>query len=93
MSAVNDTIEAGGATPPATVKVWDPFVRVFHWSLATLFLVAYATGDEVEQVHVAAGYAIAGLVAARFIWGFIGTPSCAVPQLRAAPAGGARLSA
>ena len=73
MSAVNDTIEAGGATPPATIKVWDPFIRVFHWSLATLFLVAYATGDEVEQVHVAAGYAIAGLVAARLIWGFIGS--------------------
>ena len=53
MSAVNDTIEAGGATPPATIKVWDPFIRVFHWSLATLFLVAYATGDEVEQVHIA----------------------------------------
>jgi cytochrome b len=73
MSAVNDTIEAGGATPPATIKVWDPFIRVFHWSLATLFLVAYATGDEVERVHVAAGYAIAGLVAARVIWGFIGS--------------------
>lgn len=72
MSAVNDTIEAGGARPPATVKVWDPFVRVFHWSLATFFLVAYATGDEVENLHIAAGYAIGGLVAARIIWGFIG---------------------
>ena len=38
MTSVNDAIEAGGATPPATVKVWDLFVRVFHWSLATLFL-------------------------------------------------------
>ena len=49
-------------------------MRVFHWSLATLFLVAYATGDEVEKVHIAAGYAIAGLVAARILWGFIGPP-------------------
>jgi cytochrome b len=71
MSAVNETMEAGGATP-ATVKVWDPFVRVFHWSLASLFLVAYATGDEIERVHIAAGYAIAGLIAARIVWGLVG---------------------
>ena len=74
MTAVNDTIGAGGVTPPATIKVWDRFVRVFHWSLATFFLVAYATGDEVEKVHIAAGYAIAGLVGARILWGFIGPP-------------------
>jgi cytochrome b len=72
MSIVNDTIQAGGATPPATVKVWDPFVRVFHWALVTLFLVAYMTGDEIEKVHVAAGYTIAALVAARIFWGVIG---------------------
>lgn len=65
-------IEAGGATPPATVKVWDPFVRVFHWSLATLFIAAYVSGDEVEKVHIAAGYGVAGLIALRIIWGFIG---------------------
>ena len=59
MSVVNDTIEAGGATPPATVKVWDPFVRVFHWSLATLFIAAYVTGEEIQKVHIAAGYTIA----------------------------------
>lgn len=72
MSTINETIEAGGAKPPATVKVWDPFVRVFHWSLATLFVVAYLTGDEIEKVHIAAGYTIAGLVGLRIVWGFIG---------------------
>lgn len=72
MSTVHQSIEAGGATPPATVKVWDPFVRVFHWSLAALFLVAYLTGDEIEKVHIAAGYTIAALVALRIVWGFIG---------------------
>jgi cytochrome b len=64
-------IGAGGAMPPA-VKVWDPFVRVFHWSLATLFIVAYATGDEAQLVHIAVGYGIVGLVALRVIWGFVG---------------------
>jgi cytochrome b len=72
MSTTSDTVKAGGATPPATVKVWDPFVRVFHWSLATLFLVAFVTGDEIEKVHVAAGYTIGGLVALRIVWGLIG---------------------
>jgi len=65
-------ITAGGVSPPATVKVWDPFVRIFHWSLVTLFVVAYLTGDEIQRVHEAAGYAIAGLLGARILWGFIG---------------------
>lgn len=72
MSEAQHVIEAGGPTPPATVKVWDPLVRVLHWSLATLFLVAYATADEVEKVHIAVGYTIAAVVTLRVIWGFVG---------------------
>lgn len=72
MSAINDAIETGGGKPSASIKVWDPFVRVFHWSLAGLFLLAYATGDEIENVHIAAGYAIAGLLGLRILWGFVG---------------------
>ncbi len=72
MTAMHDTVVAGGAKPAATVKVWDLFVRVFHWSLAGLFLLAYATGDEIETIHIAAGYTIAGLLALRIVWGFAG---------------------
>ena len=68
---VSESAKAGGSPPPM-VKVWDPFIRIFHWSLILLFLIAYATGDENENLHLAAGYAIAGLVALRVIWGFIG---------------------
>ena len=57
---------------PATVKVWDPLVRLFHWSLVTLFVIAYVAGDEAERLHLAAGYAITGLLALRIVWGFIG---------------------
>lgn len=73
MSAQDAGLEAGGAMPPATVKVWDPFVRLFHWSLVGLFAFAFLTGDEWQQPHELAGYAIAGLVAARILWGLVGS--------------------
>lgn len=72
MSLAQEGLEAGGAAPPATVKVWDPFVRIFHWSLVALFIAAFATGDESERLHVMVGYAIAALVGLRVAWGFAG---------------------
>jgi cytochrome b len=52
--------------------VWDPFVRLFHWSLVALFICAFATGDEIDWLHVRAGYLIAILVLLRVVWGFVG---------------------
>jgi cytochrome b len=56
-----------------TVKVWDPLLRIFHWSLAGTFTFAYLTGDEWDTLHTIAGYMIAGLIAFRLAWGIIGT--------------------
>lgn len=58
--------------PPGTVRVWDPLLRIFHWSLATSFLVAFLTEDELMTVHVWAGYAILALIGFRLVWGFLG---------------------
>jgi cytochrome b len=55
------------------IKVWDSFVRIFHWSLASLFLLAYVTEDDFLDFHVVAGYLILGLIALRLIWGLIGS--------------------
>ena len=55
------------------VRVWDPFVRIFHWTLIALFLFAYFTGNEWDNAHEWAGYIIGGLVACRVIWGFMGS--------------------
>ncbi len=56
----------------ATVKVWDPLVRVFHWSLALFFVISYSTGEEESLVHPWSGYAIVTLLVFRLVWGFIG---------------------
>lgn len=56
-----------------TMRVWDPLVRVFHWSLAIAFFGAYALGDDGGQLHRALGYAVLGLVAFRLAWGLIGS--------------------
>lgn len=72
MSTTDHPPEAGGEMPPAAIKVWDLVVRVVHWSLVALFAIAFATGDQVEWLHVWVGYAIAALVVTRIVWGFIG---------------------
>jgi len=79
MSAPETNGEAGGNEPPAAgekteaVRVWDPLVRIFHWSLVALFAIAFVTGDEVRTIHEPAGYAIAGLLAFRILWGLVGS--------------------
>lgn len=55
------------------IKVWDPLVRIFHWSLVIAFTVAYLSGDEENAIHINAGYIILGLIIFRLIWGFIGS--------------------
>lgn len=56
-----------------TIKVWDPAVRLFHWSLLIAFAVSYLTQEENYDLHLLAGYAVLGLVAFRILWGFVGT--------------------
>ncbi len=56
-----------------SVRVWDPLVRVFHWTLVLSFAVAWVSADEFDTLHFWAGYTIAALVAFRVVWGVIGT--------------------
>ncbi len=61
------------STQDGMIKVWDPFVRFFHWTLLACFLIAFATEDDLQILHNAAGYLILGLLGCRLIWGIVGT--------------------
>ena len=61
-------------THSSQIKVWDPLVRFFHWSLVTAFVIAFITEDDFLSIHSWAGYLILGLISIRFVWGYIGTP-------------------
>jgi len=55
------------------VKVWDIWVRIFHWSLLALMGAAYLLSDDFLTAHAYAGYVILFLLAGRVVWGFVGT--------------------
>lgn len=73
MNAISQSAAGAGAdraTP--TVKVWDPLLRLFHWSLAACILGAFLV-EEGDTAHQLLGYTALGLVALRLLWGLVGS--------------------
>ena len=59
--------------PPLMARVWDPVVRLFHWSLVASFALAWFTANRAEAVHIWAGYAASALILLRLVWGIFGS--------------------
>jgi len=55
------------------IQVWDPLIRLFHWTLVVSFVIAYVSEDDFLNLHVLAGYYISGLLIVRVIWGLVGS--------------------
>ena len=68
------------------IRVWDPFVRAFHWALALSFAVAWLSSEGMEGLHDAAGAVAGALVAARVVWGFAGPGYARFSQFVRSPA-------
>lgn len=75
MGVARTDIDAGapGSAHVDSIKVWDPLVRLFHWSLAASVATAYIVEDDLLDVHVWAGYLALTLIGVRILWGLIGT--------------------
>lgn len=71
------------------VRVWDPFVRLFHWSLAAAIAVALYTGLVADArstpLHIWAGVIAAVLVALRVMWGVWGSTHARFADFVAGP--------
>ncbi|MDX5331240.1 MAG: cytochrome b/b6 domain-containing protein [Caulobacteraceae bacterium] len=51
---------------------WDPLVQLTHWGVAAGVLANGIFTDEGSGPHQWIGYAIAALLALRWVWGFVG---------------------
>lgn len=53
------------------VKVWDPLIRIFHWSVVIGFTANTFFIDPESNLHERVGYFIAALLVLRIIWGLV----------------------
>lgn len=53
------------------VRVWDPLVRLFHWTLVAAMATAFIAEDSMN-IHETAGYVALGLIGFRLVWGVVG---------------------
>ncbi|MCI4592565.1 cytochrome b/b6 domain-containing protein [Sphingobium sp. BYY-5] len=55
------------------VRIWDLYIRLFHWLLVGLLAFSWWSGERHEmEWHRLSGYAILFLLAFRLYWGFFG---------------------
>lgn len=67
---VSDTL---APRAPARVKVWDPVVRLFHWTVALGCIANLTVLRELKSAHRYVGYVILAAVAIRLVWGVVGS--------------------
>lgn len=70
MTAISE--HASGRNGARDIAVWDPLVRLIHWSLALTILLNGAITEEESTLHEWVGYVALALVATRLLWAFVG---------------------
>lgn len=58
---------------PRDVRVWDPLLRITHWSFLLIIPMMWWTAENSKwALHRQTGLVLLGLLAFRFLWGFLG---------------------
>lgn len=58
---------------PQTEKLWDPLIRIFHWSIAAIVVANYFFNEDGGDWHQWLGYIAVVWLTVRFFWGFVGS--------------------
>ncbi len=69
-----------------SVRVWDPFVRIAHWTLVLTVAGAWLTQKGGGRWHEWLGYAALTVVIARVAWGWVGPAHARFGQFVRSPA-------
>ncbi|MBK1695788.1 hypothetical protein CKO21_00830 [Rhodovibrio salinarum] len=72
------------------LKVWDPWVRAFHWLLVIGLVLAwysaeYGFGELGKVWHMRIGTAVLGLIVFRVLWGLVGSQTARFSQFVKGP--------
>lgn len=72
ISSRKEGLKPSDAARP-TVRVWDPVVRIFHWTVVAACTLNLFILEEGKYWHRVTGYVVAAAIAIRIVWGFAGT--------------------
>ena len=68
------------------VKVWDGWVRLFHWGIVALLAVSWITAENgLDRWHALSGYAVLTLLLFRIAWGFVGSDTARFSRFLRSP--------
>ncbi len=68
------------------VKVWDGWVRLFHWSIVLLVIGQYVTVQlSLMEWHIRCGYLVLALLVFRLGWGLVGSDSARFARFLKSP--------
>ena len=69
-----------------SIKVWDGFIRSFHWLLVINIAVLYFSIDEgMIELHFVAGFFAIALIVTRLVWGLVGSKTAKLSALLHSP--------
>lgn len=74
------------------IRVWDGFVRSFHWLLLLLLIALWITGGDLEYIdlHKNLGLIVLALIISRIMWGVVGSKTAKFSNFVRSPFAAAR---